>query len=200
MGAFAEMAAPSRLQGLPDTLNRITDLPTVPAVAIDVLNKAMDPESTAEQIAEIVKKDASLSVNILKIVNTPVYGFASRVYDVKHAIAALGCANLRNVVMATSAIGAFQGLKGNPIFDRTNFWRHSLACASAAREVVKGLLPTWSADAYLAGLLHDIGKLVLDVYMAGEYETVLNLALESDDPIVDIERNTLGVDHGAVGG
>jgi signal transduction histidine kinase/HD-like signal output (HDOD) protein/ActR/RegA family two-component response regulator len=180
-------------------LEDCSDLPTIAPVAVEVLEAAMDQESSAGELAGIINRDPSLTANVLKVANSPYYRFASGITNVDRAIVAMGFGTVRNIVLATSAIGAFKDADGNPELDKSNFWRHSLACGIAAREILTAANVSRSADAYLVGMMHDAGKLVLDIGFSEEYREVLLEALAGDEPFEAIERRILGIDHAQVG-
>ena len=203
-GALAEVPDASAAGDLrtiiPRKLRELTDLPTIPAVVLEVLAKALDPDSTADELAAIIERDASLTANVLRVANSAYYGFRERVTTVKRALVALGYQTVGNIVLATTAIGAFAPSPRGRDFDTTRFWRHSLACAIALRETLacKGVRDV--AEGYVVGLLHDVGKLLLNLALPEDYASVLSSAAESADPVAAVEKRVIGANHAEVGG
>jgi len=104
---------------------RIESMPTLPAVALRVMEVTADPKSSANDLMGIISPDVSLTTKILKIANSPFYGLTRGISSLKHAVTVLGFKEIRNLVISTVAFESFKNLKQNGKFDINKFWRHS---------------------------------------------------------------------------
>jgi len=143
---------------------RIESMPTLPAVALRVMEVTADPKSSANDLMGIISPDVSLTTKILKIANSPFYGLTRGISSLKHAVTVLGFKEIRNLVISTVAFESFKNLKQNGKFDINKFWRHSFYCALAAKTIAVDL-KNGSNDLFVAGLVHDIGKLAMSMKM-----------------------------------
>ncbi|MBI4577463.1 MAG: HDOD domain-containing protein [Planctomycetes bacterium] len=145
-------------------VREIRELPTLPQVAVQIFNSLEDPRSSARDIERIMSNDPSLAGKVLRMVNSAYFGFPHRISDLGHAIVILGFAEVKALALSMSIIDLFGKTEGGAeAFDKTRFWRHSVAVANVARDEARRR----GADAgvaFVTGLLHDIGKLVMDQY------------------------------------
>lgn len=166
----------------------VNNLPAMPA-ALHELNKVMaDPNCNADRLAAVLSKDQTLALKILKMVNSPIYGFPGRISSLKHAVLLLGGNVLRGVIISTTAFE-----QDNPRL--SSLWYHSLACSQASSDIAKTLgFP--STDEYsVAGLLHDVGKLVIWKQIPEAWEIISKVMEEENLDSVDAEIKVLGVSH-----
>lgn len=134
----------------------VRDLPTLPKVLEEVSKLVERPDSTTEQVAKLISMDQVLSAKVLKMVNSPVYGFPGRISSIGHALVLLGFNVLRSIIVSTSV---FEVMTENMV----GLWEHSLGCAMACGSVAR-MLKLKDAEEYaVAGLLHDLGKVVATV-------------------------------------
>jgi len=183
-------------------LASINDLPPLPQAAMKVLHLIEDPESTMRQLAEVLSLDEALLGRVLTWANSPYYAGLSKVRTTEQAMMRLGLSTLRQLVLASSAAS----LLGRPLrgyaMVRGELWRHSIAVASGARIVMTHQHRAMGDRAYVAGLLHDVGKLVFDEYVQ---QTDFWMRREPVDgapqkPSFDeIEAELLGIDHAELG-
>ncbi len=183
---------------LNERLLSIRDLPTFPSTAIEVMRLAGDSESSAVELSKIIAKDPPLAVRILKLANSPYYGFARRISTIEWAIVALGFETLRETVLSLTMIDLFRGpaLKH---FDPRRFWRHADDTATAARALAKEIKYRLPGEAYTAGLLHDIGLLVLYKYFRDDFEEIQRLIYDGNLQPSQAELAIVGVTHADVG-
>lgn len=179
-------------------LNRLESLPTLPMVVTKILNLVEDPKSTGQQVAEAVGMDQAMVAAVLKIVNSPFYGLNRRISSVNHAILLLGFRTIRNMALSATLLTTFGNASSNRKFDRALFWRHSIGCACTARLLGKRLRLVDPEEAFLAGLIHDMGRIVFDHYFATEFARVLERT-QAGEPLLPVEREVFGVDHATVG-
>ncbi len=183
-------------------LAQLDDLPTLPAVAVRLL-QATSQDAAARDIAELVRADQSLSARLLSLANSAAFGARHEISSVDQAIVRLGFKTVRSVVLATKVFACF-GSSGNsngPHFELTEFWKHALAVACAARRLSEAetLRSVDAETAFVAGLLHDLGKAALHCVYPRGYDRVAAQADETRGDIADCERGLLGTDHTVAG-
>ncbi len=166
----------------------IKDLPTLPKVLDEVSRLVQDPNANTDEIAKIISRDQVLSAKVLKMVNSPVYGFPGRIGTVQHALVLLGFNVVRGIIISTSVfdmmVKAMEGL-----------WEHSLGCALAANVVARAAGLPDPEEYSVAGLLHDLGKVVAAVQMPELHESVSQAVREQDLRWFEAERAVMGFGH-----
>ena len=141
-----------------DQILAAKDLPTLPKVLDEVSRLVKDPDSSTEQIAKLISMDQVLSAKVLKMVNSPIYGFSGRISSIHHALVLLGFNVLRGVVVSTSVMDIMtQNMVG--------LWEHSVGCALASATMARHVGLKDVEDISVAGLLHDLGKVVTAVQL-----------------------------------
>ncbi len=171
---------------------------SLPDIALRINQLIDDPSSTADDIAILISQDAALTIRLLKIVNSPFYNFASQVDTVSKAISIIGTRELRDLVMATAVIEKFNKIPDG-LASPDKFWRHNIACATAARTIAKQLKIKNSERLYIAGLLHDIGKLVMYIGSPDLSRQVLELTNQPEVDTSQLEEIAFGFTHGELG-
>ncbi len=184
-----------------DLVKDIGGLITLPDVYLRISRLLDNPNSGGADIAKAVSQDPSFTLRLLKVANSALYRFPSAVTTVGKAVSVIGTAQIRNLSLSMSVAKSFAGLP-NDLVSMENFWKHSLYCALIARHLAK-LARRCEPDAlFTAGLLHDIGELVIFNRRPAEAQAALQTVLDSDDetPVFEAEQQALGFDHSDVGG
>jgi putative nucleotidyltransferase with HDIG domain len=182
-------------------LKRVTEgmvaLPTLPLVASRLLESIADPDAAAsEEIGAVIALDPSLTARTLKLANSDFYGFPRKVGTVDLAVVVLGPDTIRDLVLGASV---FQTL--DPTWKTlTGLWSHSLACGVASRALADRCRYRLEAEAFAAGMLHDIGKVALRQTYPERFEAAVALVREQGISMIEAERGVLGSDHAEVGG
>jgi putative nucleotidyltransferase with HDIG domain len=176
---------------------RAGDLPVLPQVATRVLELVSDSEVRNRELEGALSCDPSLTARVLKISNSALYAQRGAVSTLGRAISVLGLNTLRSVVIAASTKSLYR--TKSPRFQERILWDHSVAAALAARLIAREVRYAGVEEAFTAGLLHDIGKVVLDQNLGVEYHTVLERVYNEGDAFADAERDVLGFDHAEVG-
>jgi putative nucleotidyltransferase with HDIG domain len=172
-------------------------LPTLPLVALRLLESIADPDAaTSEEIGEVIALDPALTARTLKLANSDFYGFPRKVGTVDLAVVVLGPDAIRDLVLGATV---FQTL--DPTWrSLTGLWSHSLACGVAARALADRCGYRLESEAFAAGMLHDIGKVALRQTYPDRYEAAIALVRDQKISMVEAERGVLGSDHAEVGG
>jgi len=185
---------------LDNRLQRISDLPSLSVVANNIIQITQNPKSSALQVGKAISQDPALVSRILRIANSTFYGFPRAITTIPHAVVILGFANIRNLVLTSSIIQVFSSKQGNGYYDRGGFWKHSLACGVTSKLIAKRLGIKNLEEVFIWGLLHDLGKLVLDTYFHEDFARAVSAASSHEMLIRDAEQQVLGFDHAVVGG
>lgn len=183
------------------TLSQVTenvkDLPTLPAIVMELLNNIDDEDLNIQPLAQKVTNDLALTAKTLRYANSAHYSSMIKVTTIQQAISMMGVSSVKQIIMSAALSGCFPE-NNCPGFSHKAFWRHSNAVAIAAKLLAKRL--NFNADiAYTAGLLHDIGSLVLVTQYPQQYAATLVYRHEHPGSQFDAERKVLGIDHAAVG-
>lgn len=187
------------LSALAIRVARTPGLGMLPQVTSQVLRLVDNPNASPRQIGALIERDAGLASKLLKTANSAYYGAPGKVKTVSQAIALMGLSAVRSVIVG-QAYQQMTSVRGaSKRFDRLAFWQHSLATATAARVLAK--LKGWRdpEEAFLVGLLHDAGRLVMDRFLPSELDQAITLSLERMIPLVEAEREVLGYTHVEVG-
>ena len=144
------------------TIDNIKEIPTLPTIVGDLLTMVMREDCNARNLAEKISLDQSLTLKVLKVANSAYYGFQRRIHSVQDAIVILGFNEIKGLVLTISVLDMFGGFSSQ-YFNRNNFWKHSLAVATTA-EILSEKSTLRFPEAFVAGLLHDVGKVILDHY------------------------------------
>ncbi len=181
------------------TLRDIKNLPTLPDVAARVMRLSEDPDVSPKQMADTVETDPAIATRLLKLVNSPYFGIRGTVNSIPQALVFLGVSNLRNLVLSTCVMDLFgqDGQVGS--FVRRDLWVHSMATAVAARELSRTMRVTDPEIAFTAGLIHDVGKVVLDQFFHDDFIKIVKLMDEHNAVMIDSEIAILGIDHAEIG-
>lgn len=183
-------------------VSNIRNLPTPPIVFHQIQKVINDPNVSAEQIASILSEDPAMSVKVLRLTNSAFYGLSREIESVKHAVIIVGLEAIKNLVLSASVLDMFKGKNIDDDF-QDKFWRHSLATAFGCRLLAKRLRDKVMVDpdsAFSAGLLHDVGKIILVCFLHEEY-LQFKEARDNNNTSMDfeIEQELLGFNHAEIG-
>lgn len=166
----------------------VKDLPTLPGVLQEVSRLVEDPNSSTDQISKAIARDQVLSAKVLKMVNSPIYGFPGRIGSIQHALVLLGYNVIKGIIISTSVFDAMnetmQGL-----------WEHSLGCALASSTIARAIGCKDPEEYAVAGLLHDIGKVVAAVQLPESRDAIAATVAGKDLTWRQAEGEVLGFSH-----
>lgn len=186
-----------------DSLKRISqsllNLPTLPTLAARLLELVENPSTNAQLLSQFINQDQVIAARLLKMSNSAYYGQGREIANVHQAVVLLGFDMVREIALGVSVLNAFKSAQGLDGFDISSFWDHCSAVALTARKIAKGWLPHLASEAFTAGLLHDIGKVVLIQYLPDDFSTCLLEAKAQGRQLYEVEREHFGTDHGQIG-
>jgi HD-like signal output (HDOD) protein len=173
-------------------------LVSLPTIYFHVDKAINHPSSSSADIANVLRSDQGLSTRLLRIANSAFYGFPRRVENVDQAIRIIGTRQLHDLVLATVVLTQFRGVDARFV-SMASFWKHSFACGIAARSLATLCRESNSERFFVAGLLHDIGSLVLYQEFSERSQAALEQHQRDKTPLDEVERAVVGCDHGQVG-
>lgn len=178
----------------------ISSLVTLPEVYLHINRVVDDPNCSASDIAKAVSKDPSFTVRLLQIANSSLYHFSGPVDTVERAVVLIGTSQIRNLALSMSAVSSFSGLP-NELVSMENFWKHSLLCGLAAKHLAREMRRCDPDALFTAGLLHDIGELVIFNRLPEQARESLILVLDGAEELQvnEAEQQVIGLDHTEVG-
>jgi putative nucleotidyltransferase with HDIG domain len=178
---------------------RVEDLPTLPRTVLKITELVNDPKSSARDLARIITDDQVLAARLLKLVNSSFYGFPQRISTITGAIVLLGFDAIRNLLLTTSVFDLFPDRKRGSRIRLEQFWDHSLGCAVAAKILGNHLRYDKVEELFVAGLLHDIGKIVEMIFLPEAFDEIADLVKKENILITAAEERILGYSHSEVG-
>ena len=181
-----------------DLITDNLELISLPERVLKLNQMVEDSRSSINDITNVIMQDATLSAQLLQIANSPFYSLASKVDSVSMAITIIGPQPLKDMILATTVVNHFQTIP-NKLIPINQFWQHSIACATASNVIAKLLNNQNQERFFLAGLLHDIGKLMLHIAEPGLSRKVMDRAAESDNTLNQLEEIIFGFNHTDVG-
>lgn len=176
---------------------KIDDLPTIPAVANQILQLLDQPDVQIEEIADLMLSDQAMTARVMKLLNSPVYKPTHEITSLKRALVFLGLRHIRELALTTSMIGAFD--KGSDDFDISAFWEHSFGTGMVAK-IIAGIVGYKDVEkAYISGIIHNLGVVFLSAYMRDEFKAVLDSIKDKPVKLIDAEILRYGTSHCEIG-
>ncbi|GMT43559.1 MAG: histidine kinase [bacterium] len=173
-------------------VERLSSLPTIPPVVTKILKVIGSEDISLKKIAEFISRDQALSARVLKIINSPIYGFPGRISSISQAVMLIGLGALKGMLLGISMFDMMQKTM-------IGLWEHSIGTAVAAKVIAAKVGIKEIEDASVAGLIHDIGKVALGICYPELYKNVIAVAKERDIYIVEAEEDIIGVNHAEAG-
>lgn len=173
-------------------IENIDNLPTIPPVLRNLLNIIENPQVSLGEIGNFILKDPALTSRILKVVNSPIYGFPGRISTISQALILLGLDVVKGMLLGVSVFDVMKKVMAG-------LWEHSIGCAVTSRIISQRKASSYLEEVAVAALLHDIGKVVLGLKFSGDYKKALTETGKKGIFIFDSERKQFSVDHATVG-
>ncbi len=187
-------------------LKRITqtiiNLPTLPTIVAKMVELIDDPKSSARSLSRLVRTDQVLTARILRLANSVYYGFPNPISSINLAIVVLGFDTIKNLGLSVAVISRFtRASKEDELLDYTRFWEHSVGVAVASRMLARlHGFRAMESEAFVAGLVHDIGKVILSQFQTARYSQALRLMIQENISLAQAEEKVFDVTHAEVGG
>lgn len=182
-----------------DIVKKFSDLKTLPHVAIRVTQLTNDEKSTMHDFEEIIKLDPVLVTRLLRLVNSPYFGLSQKVESISKAVVFTGMKQLRNMVAVEGMRNLYEG-KGDDHFSREKLWLHSATVAILAEMIAKRVFGQEGEDAFLAGIIHDIGLIAEDQVAGDLLRQACKAYKNGGKSLIECEQEIIGTSHGEVGG
>ena len=180
-------------------LSKVRSFPTLPTVVNKINELVSQPETSAKDIEIVIAKDQVLTGKLLRLVNSPFYGFPQKITTISRAVGIIGFEALRNLIFSSSVVNLFRS-QGTTIFRPAEFWKHSVGTALAAKELARHLGEKQVEEFFVGGLIHDIGKLVHEEYFGEPFRQACSLALNNDILLREAEQEIMRFTHDQTGG
>lgn len=182
-----------------DILARVGEVSPLPGTVVRLIGVVNDPRSTTQDIVEVIKYDQTVTGQILRICNSAYFGLSRKVHSLDEAIRFLGTMKVLQLNMAVHANALLAKGQSGYGLDPGILWKHSVAVALAASVLGQRICPNDVSLTFTAGLLHDIGKVVLNEYVGKEFSTIAGLMTEQRISFVEAEKQVLGFSHEEIG-
>ncbi|MFQ5449826.1 MAG: HDOD domain-containing protein [Nitrospinaceae bacterium] len=173
-------------------------LSSIPEIFFKINDAVNDPECSFGDVADIINNDTSLSARLLKMVNSSFYNFPSKIDSISHAISIVGTHQLRDLALATMVMTFFRGIPEDFV-SMKSFWCHSVGCGITGWVLAIHSRQNQAERFYLAGILHDVGRLIIIENHPDQAKEIIDLRQDNDELLNHVEERVMGFDHGAVG-
>jgi len=195
-----KIMAPAPASKINQIVHSVENLRPIPTSVSRVMMMLDDPSSTARDISEMIGMDQALAATVLQMANSVALGFSPACANLKDAVMRLGFKRIKTVVMGAGVSGSLNKSLTGYRYGYGVLWNHSIAVATAAQWLSQALQYPDPDEAYVAGLLHDMGKLMLDQYVQIDYAQMVDMMKRYRQPLQVIEEKLFGIDHASVGG
>ncbi len=175
-------------------LMNVYNLPSVSGMMLEISRMLDDPSTNTATISKIIGKDPGLTTKILSISNSPLYGLPRRVSTIDFAILIIGYQDIKNIIIALSMIESFKN-KGDKNMNTEEFWKHALITGNASKRIAEDLGYRFGGEAFVGGLLHDLGIPVIHKYMHKEFMEIVRIVKEQGRSFEEVEQETMGMTH-----
>lgn len=179
---------------------KIIALPTLPTVVSRLMQLVDSPRSSAQTLAKLIENDQVLTARILKLANSAYYGMARQVSSVSQAVVVVGFDAVKDMGLSVSVLDAFRDPGNNPYFNINRFWEHTMGVAFVAKLLAKRYAPALASEAFSAGLLHDLGKVVLNQYCHEDFVEIMDRVHVDGEDLLYAETMVLDTTHDRIGG
>ena len=178
---------------------RVVNVASLPSIYLKIENAVNNEKTSSQDIANIVSEDTALAGKVLRLSNSAMFNFPSKISTITQAVTIIGTRQLKDLVLACSVIDVFKDMPSDMV-SMEKFWRHSIACAVSARVLSQLRRDSNAESAFVAGLLHDIGRLVLFKELGALTRTCIERADRLHVHLDNMEREVFGFDHAMLGG
>jgi putative nucleotidyltransferase with HDIG domain len=182
---------------LPDI---VAEIPTLPDVYQHLFARMQDPDVAVPQIAEIIARDQALSAKILHLVNSAFYGYNQPIGSISRAVVVLGFRAVRGAALALGVFDYFRDEASTGAFDLKSFWTHSIGVASVAKVLAEQTGEPPPEEAFVVGLLHDVGKLIEKRFFPADFDAITAKVRDEEESWLEAEKKLFAIDHARMAG
>ncbi len=179
-------------------LESLTTLPTIPYVISEVLNAVDNTNISAAKIGRLIEKDQALTAKVLSVANSPFYGFSRKISTIDLAIVVIGLNSIKEIVLSLVIQKFFASAKKD-LFDISNFWKYSVFSGASSRVIARKLGYKLAGEAFVVGLMHDIGILILTQFFPTQFRKIRDIQRENDIALIDAETEVIECTHCDIG-
>ncbi len=184
------------IESIVQAIDQLPPFPTVVTEAVSILDS---PDSSAMDVVKVVQYDQSVTANVLKVCNSAFYGLPRKVSSLREAVVRLGGHQLKEIILTGTVVKYYKNAMGGYALSRQDLWKHAISTAIMARLVSKKVKQADLAAVFTAGLLHDVGKTILDSVVEEYFEQMFALVAEKGYSFTEAEQEVLGLNHAEVG-
>jgi HD-like signal output (HDOD) protein len=184
---------------LQKALTKFKDLPTLPDVVARVMQIVSNPLTTADDLNQVISLDQALTFKVLRLANSAYYGFPKEITTITQSVTILGFNTIRNLALSVSVHKMLFADREKGLFSYREFWKHGVAVGVCTRVLARRMGYKSEENAFTAGLLHDIGKSLLDKVDHEGFLKAIEKSRDTGRPLWDVERELFGLDHAALG-
>lgn len=185
----------NNVEKLYNNLETIENLPAFPQIALEVTYLLRKESTSAKNLYDLIQKDPALVSQILKMANSPFYGLHGKVSSLVHAINLLGFVQIENIVIASALLSTMKKFPVGKRFNSNQFLDHSFGCGITAKIISNILNFNTGGLEFSAGVIHDIGKVILDLYDQQDFDKILNFAYKNNKSFYESEKELFGITH-----
>jgi putative nucleotidyltransferase with HDIG domain len=179
-------------------IKKIDELPPLPQVVFKIHELIRNPDSNTKDIAKVIETDQAIAAKVLRIANSAYYGMPGKISSVQHASVVLGLKTIGEIVTIVGSRGTLNRKLPGYGYDTKDLWEHSLAVAFGSKIIAGVKYPSWVNEAYTAGLIHDVGKIVLDPYIL-EQKNEIEFYMENEEKtFLDAENHFFSFNHAEI--
>jgi putative nucleotidyltransferase with HDIG domain len=182
-----------------ELLNKFSTDRTLPHITIQLTKLISDENSTMQDFEDMIKMDPTLVLRILRGANSPYYGLRQKINSISRAVVVIGINNLRNMIVTEGLKEIFKGKNSEDVFSRSRLWLHCAAVSICSQMIMERIFGLNGEDAFLCGILHDIGMIVEDQTAPDLFSKVCKSYSKDSKPITDYEKEIVGTDHCEIG-
>lgn len=195
MSAVRQILTSEQIQ---ERVKTIIQLPAMPAIAMDIVEMVDNPKTSAQQLGRLISTDQALTAKVLKIANSPFYGFPKKISTIDFAIIVLGFDALKEIVISIALVSSLQK-KNDLYFNSQLFWDHAIGTGVIARRLARDVGYRVTGEVFVAGLLHDMGISILNKYFTSEFHRMIEIVRDSKLTFSEAEESVFPVTHAVIG-
>lgn len=181
-------------QNIEEIIATIEQIPPLPEVSAEIITAIDNDESSIKDITQLIEQDVSLAAQLLKVSNSPFYGTINRVSTIGHAVMILGLGEVKSLLLICAIQNFFKNSEGDQK-TRKQFWQHSILCSQITRLLSRHFDCEKNDTLFISGLIHDLGKIVLDQYLHKDFRLVMTYLEQTRSTFSQAEKEILGVTH-----